>query len=155
MTRTFLRCIRSATRLVILLAVGALSSGAPVANAQEVDWNRIDSTIEGLLAEWTTPGVAVAVVQDDSVVFAKGYGVRRLGEPGPVGPETRLAVASNTKAFTAALLAQQHAEVPLGVRALDERRELGGEALDHRGRSSARVADRGRHPRRGPPARRG
>jgi CubicO group peptidase (beta-lactamase class C family) len=82
----------------------------PAANAQTVDWGRIDSRIEAMLADWTTPGVAVAVVQDDSIVFARGYGVRTLGEPGPVGPETRFAVASNTKAFTAALLAQLQEE---------------------------------------------
>ena len=92
-------------RVIVALCVFALYSTVD-ATAQSVDWDRIDSGIEAMLADWTTPGVAVAVVQDDSIVFARGYGVRRLGEPGRVGPETRFAVASNTKAFTAALLAQ-------------------------------------------------
>ncbi len=94
-----------------VLAISAfIFSVPPAASAQTVDWDRIDGKIEAMLADWTAPGVAVAVVQDDSIVFARGYGVRTLGEPGPVGPETRFAVASNTKAFTAALLVQLQEE---------------------------------------------
>ena len=96
-------------RAVLALSAFVLSV-PPTILAQTVDWNRIDGRIESMLADWTTPGVAVAVVQDDSIVFARGYGVRTLGEPGPVGPETRFAVASNTKAFTAALLVQLQEE---------------------------------------------
>lgn len=107
--------IRTVARPATVLAAGLLSLSAPPAAAQQVDWNRIDATIETMLGRWITPGVAVAVVQNDSVVFARGYGVRRLGEPGPVGPETRFAVASNTKAFTAALLAQQHVDEALRI----------------------------------------
>ncbi len=112
---------RRLSRAILALCVLALSFplNAP---AQSVDWDRIDAGIEAMLADWTTPGVAVAVVQGDSIVFARGYGVRRLGEPGRVGPETRFAVASNTKAFTAALLAQ-----------LQEQGELSGDdrVIDH------------------------
>ncbi|HNY41328.1 MAG TPA: serine hydrolase, partial [Bryobacteraceae bacterium] len=39
------------------------------------------------------------------MVFAKGYGVRRLDSGEPVTPKTLFGVASNTKAFTAAALA--------------------------------------------------
>jgi len=50
------------------------------------------------------PGLAVAVVKDGQVVLAKGYGVRRLGEPAPVDARTLFGIASNTKAFTATAL---------------------------------------------------
>jgi CubicO group peptidase (beta-lactamase class C family) len=80
-----------------------------------VDWEQIDASIERMLTDWVAPGVAVAVVRDDSVVFARGYGVRKLGETGTVGPETRFAVASNSKAFTATLLAQLHVEEALST----------------------------------------
>ncbi len=99
-----------------VLVLSALVLSAPhSARAQSVDWERMDAEIETMLKDWTTPGVAVAVVQGDSVVFAKGYGVRRLGEPGRVGPETRFAVASNTKAFTAALLVQLQEQGQLSI----------------------------------------
>ena len=51
------------------------------------------------------PGIAVAIVKDGKIVVAKGYGVRKLGDPTPVDENTMFAIGSNTKAFTAAALA--------------------------------------------------
>ena len=51
------------------------------------------------------PGVAIAVVKDDHIVFAKGYGVRELGKPAPVDERTLFAIGSSSKAFTAASIA--------------------------------------------------
>jgi len=56
------------------------------------------------MREWETPGLALAVVRNDSVIFAKGYGVRKKGEPAPVTSKTIFAIASTTKAMTAACL---------------------------------------------------
>ncbi len=107
-----------------LAAVALLLASAPggtprlAAQTADVDWGAVAERIERIRKEWPTPGLAVAVVADDSVVFARGYGVRRLGESDPVGVHTRFAVASNTKAFTAALIAQLVEE---GILSLDDR----------------------------------
>jgi CubicO group peptidase (beta-lactamase class C family) len=61
--------------------------------------------VEKARQDWGIPGVAVAVVRNDSVVFAQGFGVRRLGDTARVTPRTIFAIASMTKAFTAATLA--------------------------------------------------
>ena len=55
--------------------------------------------------DWKVPGFAVAIVKDDKVVFAKGYGVRQLNRSDAVDKDTLFAIASNSKAFTAAALA--------------------------------------------------
>ena len=55
--------------------------------------------------EFDVPGIAVAIVKDGDVVLAKGYGVRKLGEPAPVTAQSLFRIASNTKAFTTAALA--------------------------------------------------
>src|SRR6266496_4803453 len=55
--------------------------------------------------EWKVPGFAIAIVKDDKVVFAKGYGVRQQGKLEPVDKDTLFAIASNSKAFTSAALA--------------------------------------------------
>lgn len=65
----------------------------------------IDAYVARVLATFHTPGAAIAIVRDGRMVFAKGYGVRRLGSPEPVDERTVFQVASNTKAFTAAALA--------------------------------------------------
>ena len=55
--------------------------------------------------DWKVPGFAIAIVKDDKVVFAKGYGLRELGKPEAVDENTLFAIASNTKAFTSSVLA--------------------------------------------------
>ncbi len=65
-----------------------------------------DAYVGRTLAEFEVPGLAVAIVKDGEVVFARGYGVKRIGEPARVDEHTLFAIASNTKAFTAAALAQ-------------------------------------------------
>lgn len=66
----------------------------------------VEAIIQRALAGTEQPGAAVAVVKDGVVVSAKGWGVRRLGEPAPVDDATLFGIASMTKAFTAAALAQ-------------------------------------------------
>ncbi len=64
----------------------------------------VDAYVERAITEWEVPGLALAVIKDDSVLIAKGYGVRRLGEAGRVDANTLFAIASTTKAMTAACL---------------------------------------------------
>ncbi len=65
----------------------------------------IDDYANSVMTTWKGPGMAIAVVKDDKVVMAKGYGVRELGKPEKVDENTLFAIASNTKAFTTASLA--------------------------------------------------
>ena len=53
----------------------------------------------------SSAGMAIAIVKDDKIAFAKGYGLRELGKSDPVDQNTVFAIASNSKAFTAAALA--------------------------------------------------
>lgn len=55
---------------------------------------------------FNVPGVAVAIVQNDQIVFSQGFGVKEYGKPDQVTPDTLFGIASNTKAMTVALLAQ-------------------------------------------------
>ncbi|MFD0738421.1 serine hydrolase [Lysobacter koreensis] len=64
----------------------------------------LDTYIEGVRKQFDVPGIAVAIVKDGQVVLERGYGVRALGNPAPVTADTLFAIASNTKAFTAASL---------------------------------------------------
>ncbi len=65
----------------------------------------IDAYAQKVMADWDQPGMAIAIVKDDKVVFARGYGVRELGKPDKVDENTLFAIASNSKAFTTAALA--------------------------------------------------
>ena len=65
----------------------------------------VDDYANTVMTTWKGPGMAIAVVKDDKVVMAKGYGLRELGKPDKVDENTAFAIASNTKAFTTAALA--------------------------------------------------
>ena len=89
-----------------------LLSAAVCVSAQ----NLPDSTIkkiDNLFKYWdknTSPGYAVGVVRNDSLIFAKGYGMANLEYNIPIKPETIFHMASVSKQFTAfsvVLLARQ------------------------------------------------
>jgi CubicO group peptidase (beta-lactamase class C family) len=82
---------------VLLAAPGTGSAQQPPAD--------FDDYVERVMQTFTVPGLSVAIVKDGKVVLAKGYGVRRMGDPTPVDPGTRFGIASNTKLFTATALA--------------------------------------------------
>jgi len=77
---------------------------APVLPAQDVWETSLDEYIGKVVRDWKIPGLSIAIVKDDSIVFARGYGIREMGKKGKVDAHTLFAVASNTKAFTATLL---------------------------------------------------
>jgi hypothetical protein len=52
------------------------------------------------------PGVAMAILEGDKIVFEGGFGVRELGKSARVDKDTQFAVASNTKGMTTLLLAR-------------------------------------------------
>lgn len=64
----------------------------------------LDAYTAKAVADWKVPGLAIAVVKDGRIVFAKGYGVRELGKPAPIDTQTLFAIGSTTKAMTAASL---------------------------------------------------
>jgi CubicO group peptidase (beta-lactamase class C family) len=57
--------------------------------------------VEKVLQDWHIPGAAIAIVKEDKVIYAKGFGLRNVNESLPVNKETLFPIASLTKAFTA------------------------------------------------------
>ena len=90
-------------RYALLLTL--VLAAAPVRAQQPDPLAGFDEYVQQALEDWEVPGIAVAVVRGDSVLFAKGYGVRELGSDAPVDEHTLFANASTTKAFTAAAAA--------------------------------------------------
>ena len=46
--------------------------------SQKATLKRLDKYFQTNLTAWNIPGMSVAIVKDDSLVFAKGYGVRDI-----------------------------------------------------------------------------
>lgn len=83
-------------------------------HAQVQPLDGLDAYIEKAMREWRVPGLALGVVEGDSVVWAKGYGVRNMDIGAPVDEHTLFTIASATKAFTVASLAMLVSEGKLG-----------------------------------------
>lgn len=73
--------------------------------AQAAPLDGLDAYVEEARQEWQIPGVAIAVVKDDKMIYAKGFGVRHVGRKEPIDKDTVFAIGSSSKAITAASLA--------------------------------------------------
>src|SRR5688500_13705690 len=88
-----------------ILVVAIVLSRLGIAQAEN---ERVNQRMEGfdaymakILKDWNAPGIGVAVVSEDRLKFAKGYGYRDYGKKLPFTPKTMVQIASNTKLFTA------------------------------------------------------
>ena len=86
------------TSLALLTAPAALA-------AQVAPFQGLDAYVTKAMHDWKVPGLALAIVHNDSVVVLKGYGTRTVGKAEPVNEHTVFAIGSSSKAFTATLAA--------------------------------------------------
>ncbi|NMB83361.1 MAG: beta-lactamase family protein, partial [Ignavibacteria bacterium] len=73
---------------------------------QQAKLDKIDTYIQQAMKDWKMPGFAVAIVKNDTVIFAKGFGVRDVRTNEPVDENTNFMIASCSKAFTTASLSR-------------------------------------------------
>lgn len=73
-------------------------------SAQSLSRDELDTFINKIMKEYKLPGLSIAVVKNDSLIFAKGYGVKKIGEADRVNEHTLFQAASITKTFTALLI---------------------------------------------------
>ncbi len=95
--RNFFRTLFVAAILVVVTLPASVQ-------AQRAPIRGLDDYITRAMAAWEVPGLAIAIVRNDSVIYERGFGVRELGQPGAVDENTLFAIASTTKAMTAAAL---------------------------------------------------
>src|SRR5579859_7455806 len=85
---------------ILFILVGSLWAQSPSGAPRD-----LDAYVASSMKTFDVPGMAVAIVKDGKILVAKGYGIRKLGDPTPVDEFTMFAIGSNTKAFTTAALA--------------------------------------------------
>ena len=81
------------------------AAGQSAAGRTSPDWVAFDKYVAQAARDWKTPGMAIAIVQGDSMVFARGYGLREVGTTNRVDEHSRFAIGSTTKAMTVMALA--------------------------------------------------
>lgn len=93
--------------VALLLAAMFAFAGARVAAQPPVnapDFAAIDAYVEAIMRGDRVPGVALAIVRDNEVVYLRGYGEDGYGRP--VTPETSFILGSMSKSFTALAIMQ-------------------------------------------------
>lgn len=67
----------------------------------------LDATAAEVVRRSGIPGMAIAVVRDGKLVYAKGFGVRTVGDPARVDADTVFQIASLSKSVAATVVARQ------------------------------------------------
>ena len=96
-TKTFL--------LLLLLSTGFCQPNLLAQGLTSSEASKITRYLQEARKSWEIPGMAVAVVADDEVIYQQGFGVGNVETGEKVTAETIFGIASNTKAFTSAALA--------------------------------------------------
>ncbi|HXS58357.1 MAG TPA: serine hydrolase [Hanamia sp.] len=108
----------------LFLSLSAISQKPK--NAPDQRFAGLDVTFTQILKDWHAAGFAVAVVEKNKIIYAKGFGYRDVEKKLPVTPNTLFAIGSCTKAFTASLigLLQKEGKVDLDKPAISFLPEL-------------------------------
>jgi CubicO group peptidase (beta-lactamase class C family) len=88
---------------VCLVTVGAATQ--PASAQTKEPFPGLDAYISNAVQAWKIPGLSVAIVRNDSVIYAKGFGVLAARSTVAVNERTLFEIGSSSKAFTATLVA--------------------------------------------------
>lgn len=75
-----------------------------VSNRMNYLLDRFEGYIQKAMTDWQVPGLAIAIVKGDKLVYARGFGVKKLGGTDRVDEKTVFQIGSVSKTFTAALV---------------------------------------------------
>jgi CubicO group peptidase (beta-lactamase class C family) len=99
------RMSRSAAAILFAFSSIGFAHAEAVPAAVAAPAFSLEADVTRAMKTFDVPGIAIAVVKDGKVIATRGFGVRKLGAPAPVDGKTLFEIASNSKAFTATLLA--------------------------------------------------
>lgn len=91
-----------------LLALGLALAAVAHAGVQRAGPSpeAIDAAVRATIERYQLPGIAVGVIDDGKIIYARGHGETVAGSGDPVTTQTLFKIASNSKAMTAAVLAR-------------------------------------------------
>lgn len=97
-------CVTVTATATTLAPATAQDTQPPASPPPPAPLTDLPTYITESLPDWNLPGLAVAVVHQDHVVFAQGFGVKQLGRNDPIDARTLFQIGSVTKSFAAAAI---------------------------------------------------
>jgi CubicO group peptidase (beta-lactamase class C family) len=91
--------------IIILVSLFMLLSFVGCSQSSMLDVNKLDKDFQKAIDTYKVPGMAVALVTANEVLLQKGYGVLSKENKTPVDENTLFGIASISKTFTAAMVA--------------------------------------------------
>ena len=92
-------------RLSLLFAtIVTITAGLSGQEVSKADLKHLDEYYARMVEDWDIPSAAIGIVKDGELVFAEAYGSLEAGKPGGPDENTLYAIASNSKAFTSAII---------------------------------------------------
>jgi CubicO group peptidase (beta-lactamase class C family) len=101
MMKRFCRVLQLCGLATFIAIASAHSQSVPPAQkpAQSLAW--LDQFVPAEMQKWKVPGLAMAVVRHDQVMYSHGFGMRDVSRNLPVTTRTLFAIGSISKSFTA------------------------------------------------------
>jgi len=100
----FMFFIMSCIALLSIIALASNNINPPDQEKLQKILADFEDYAEQARQDWGIPGMAISIVQGDEMIYAKGFGVKKVGEDDPVDEQTIFQIGSTSKAFTAALV---------------------------------------------------
>jgi CubicO group peptidase (beta-lactamase class C family) len=101
--------------IALILCIAALQATAQQSKTVDPRFKGLDTAFQRVLKSWHAAGFAVAVIQKNKVIYAKGFGYRDIAGKQPVTANTLFAIGSCTKAFTATLIGKLEKDGKLDI----------------------------------------
>lgn len=95
---------------LLLFGCAARVTSPQVAATKAFEPEAITRDLAAVVERYGAPGLAVAVIADDKIVYDRGFGYRDLATRSPVTSETQFGIGSIVKSFTSGLFGQLEAE---------------------------------------------
>src|SRR6476469_9903676 len=99
MTMTHVRAVFSG-----FVAIGTIAASHGAGAQAKEPYPGLDAYVAKAIQTWKIPGLSIAIVRNDSVIYAKGFGVLNARSTTPVNERTLFEIGSSSKAFTATLV---------------------------------------------------
>jgi N-acyl-D-amino-acid deacylase len=93
-----------AASFLCILSLGLISTAraqTPVSGQPVPVFAPLDTIMENLMSQYSSPGAALAISYNGKLVYARGYGYAEVDTKNPVQPDTIMRWASNSKPLTA------------------------------------------------------
>lgn len=94
-----MKILRTFTILLLFIISGAFAQ-----TDSNVDLKALDAYYAKMVKDWDLPSASIGIVKDGELIFTGNYGVLEVGKKTQPDENTLYAIASNSKAFTTAMI---------------------------------------------------